>query len=268
MANSDCFKRFFKGASLEAEDLYLLEAFQIAYLPGWAPERELAAVLWDQPALGRYLIKRCPSIKEYVDRVLAQFGPAANPAELASLGDKLVWTIADLLVYNKSPEIYDNMDFHNWDFGEVTRITPLQDKIVVDAGAGAGRVALEAAQTAAVVFAVEPVGRNRQFIREKAQKAQLDNLFVMDGFQNAIPLPAAWVDVLITSHALGWDLEAELVEFERVVKPGGFIIHCPGTADNTREEPQHQRLISADWNYSFARYQQSDGWKRKYWKQL
>ena len=162
----------------------------------------------------------------------------------------------------------ERWDFHNWDFAEVTEITSLQDKVVVDAGAGTGRVALEAAQTAAVVFAVEPVGRLRQFIRQKAHQAQLQNVHVLDGFNHAIPLPAAWVDVLITSHALGWDLEAELADFEGVVKAGGFIVHCPGTADNASEEEQHKRLISADWNYEFSRYKESDGWKRKYWKQL
>jgi repressor LexA len=79
-------------------------------------------------------------------------------------------------------------------------------------------------------------------------------------------LPATFADVLITSHALGWQLEAELREFERVVKPGGFVIHCPGTAEIPGEQEQHNCLISHEWGYRFARYREADGWKRKYWK--
>ena len=88
----------------------------------------------------------------------------------------------------------------------------------------------------------------------------------IDGFLNAIPLPDRFADVLITSHGLGWRLKSEQREFERVVKKGGFIIHCPGTARS--EEEQHTRLVSADLGYEFSWYQAPDARKRKYWKQL
>ena len=262
------FKRMFKEASLEVEDLFLLESFQIGYFPGRVPEREFAVVLWEHPSIKRFLVERCPPITDFVQRVLAQFEPAVNQQELADCSDKLVWTVADLLVYNKCPEVYDSQEFHNWDFHEVTTITPLDRKVVVDGGAGTGRVTLEAAQTAQQVFAVEPVTRLRQFIREKASKASLSNVFVIDGFLHAIPLTDGFADVLITSHALGWRLEDELREFERVVKKGGFIIHCPGTAEVAAEEDQHSFLVSPTCRYEFSRYRESDGWKRKYWKQI
>jgi ubiquinone/menaquinone biosynthesis C-methylase UbiE len=262
------FKRMFKGVSLEVEDLFLLESFQIDYFPGWVPEREFAAVLQAHPSIKRFLVNRCPPITDFVERVLSQFEPVADQQELADCIDRLVWTIADLLVYNKCPEVYDSLEFHNWDFREVTMITPLDQKVVIDSGAGTGRVTFEAAPTARQVFAVEPVAQLRQFIREKASKASLSNVFVVDGFLHAIPLPDDFADVLITSHALGWRPEDELKEFERVVKKGGFIIHCPGTAEAVTEEDQHSLLISPAWHYEFSRYRESDGWKRKYWKQL
>jgi ubiquinone/menaquinone biosynthesis C-methylase UbiE len=190
----------------------------------------------------------------------------ADRQELTACSDKLLWIIADLIVYNKCPEAYDVLDFHDWDFREITSINSLEGKVVIDEGAGTGRVTLEATRTARWVFAVEPVARLRQFIREKAAKAGLSNLFVIDGFLHAIPLPDGFADVLITSHALGWRLGAELREFERVVKEGGFIIHCPGTAEIASEEDQHKRLVA--WGYEFSRYREADGWKRKYWKQI
>ncbi|UCB44104.1 MAG: methyltransferase domain-containing protein [Dehalococcoidales bacterium] len=180
----------------------------------------------------------------------------------------MVWIIADLLVYNKYPEAYDSLEFHNWDFQEVTSITPLEQRIVIDGGAGTGRVALEAALSARWVFAVEPVTRLREFIRTKALKAGLSNIFVIDGFLHAIPLPDEFADVLITSHALGWRLKDELEEFERLVKNGGVIVHCPGTPETVDAEEQHSLLVSPTWGYEYSRYRESDGWKRKYWKKL
>lgn len=268
MASADTFKRMFKGVSLGAEDLLLLESFQISYLPGWVPEQEFAALLMAHPAIKHFLVNKCPAITDFIERILAQHGEIVSQAELEDSTDKVVWTIADLLVYNKCPEAYDSLEFHNWDFQEVTSITPLDQKVVIDGGAGTGRVALEAAHSARWVFAVEPVARLREFIRAKASKIGVSNVFVIDGFLHAIPLPDEFADVLITSHALGWRLKDELEEFERVVKKGGFIIHCPGTAETAAEEEQHSLLVSPTWRYEFSGYREPDGWKRKYWKKL
>jgi len=268
MTPASTFRRMFPGVTLTVEDLLLLEPFQIAYFPGWVPERELAAVLWAHPMIRSFLVVRCPDVAGLVQSAMAQYGPVADDQELARCGDALVWTIADLLIYNKCPEVYDSLAFHKWDFAEATSVVALTEKIVIDAGSGTGRVALEAARSARHVFAVEPVGRLRQFIRMRAAASGLRNLFVFDGFLDAIPLPDAFADVLITSHALGWRLEAELREFERVVRPGGTILHCPGTAEIEGEEQMHRQLISEDWRYHWARYEEADGPKRKYWKHL
>lgn len=266
MSLADRFRDMFGGVSLEVEDFYLLEDFQIGYLPGWVPEQDLAAVLQAHPSIKRFLIKKYPPITSFIERVMVQSAPAFDEQELRERSENLVWTIADILVYNKCPEAYDSQAFHNWDFSEVTTVTSLEDKVVIDGGAGTGRVALEAAQTAHQVFAVEPVARLRRFIRDKTAEVGLYNVFVIDGFLHTIPLPDGFADVLITSHALGWRLEEELKEFERVVRNGGYIIHCPGTAEG--EEKQHSRLVSSEWRYEFSRYKEVDGWKRKYWKQL
>jgi ubiquinone/menaquinone biosynthesis C-methylase UbiE len=263
------FKNIFKGNTFRVEDLYLLESFQISYLPGYLPEREFAAVLWAYPPIKTFLEKKCPEIISFIEHVTAKHGPAKDQQQLAEFNDTVIWTIADLLVYNKCPKEYDKQEFNKWDFNEVTSITPLDDKVVIDTGAGTGRVTLEAALTAKYVYSIEPVTRLRQFIREKAKEMELINVFVLEGFQHSIPLPDEFADVLLTSHALGWQLEEELMEFERVTRKGGHIIHCPGTAEESRnDEHKHQRLISKDWHYEFSRYVEADGWKRKYWKQV
>ena len=264
-------RELFAGADLHIGNLYLLESFQIEYLSGWVPERELALVLWAHPSIDFFLRTKSPAVSQFLDATKAGHPPAADRSDLARAEDVVVWTIADLIVYNKRPELYDGLEFHGWDFAEVTGITPLDGKVVVEVGAGTGRVALEAAATADTVFAVEPVARLRQFIREKAAQQGLCNVHVLDGFGHNIPLPDGFADVVITSHALGWRLEEELEEFERVAAPGGCIIHCPGTGETPHDKSeyeQHERLVSLEWGYEFSRYREADGWKRKYWKHL
>ena len=273
MDSVDRLKEMFIDVSLEVEDMFLLEGFQVDYLPDRLPEQELAAVLWAYPSIKQFLVKKHPPIAEFIGRIMTQSNPETDPQTLAAYCDKVVWSIADLLVYNKFPEVYDAQAFHNWDFHEVvTSITPLKNRVVIDGGAGTGRVALEAAQTADQVFAVEPASRLRRFIREKATRVSLKNLFVVDGFLHDIPLPDGFADVLITSQAIGWRLEDELEEIERVVKKGGFIIHRPGASEDAIElqgdENLHRRLTSSKWQYEFTQYKESDGWKIKYWKQI
>lgn len=260
------FREMFAGAVLVADDLLLLEPFQIAYLPGWVPQSELGTLLNSLPYLHRYMATACPAAGAFLDeaRDLGADGP--TDAELAHCEDLVLWTVADLLVYNKCPEMYDALPFHAWAFAEVTDLVDLSGETVLDCGSGTGRVALEAACRADTVYAVEPVGRLRRFIRDRADELQLGNLHVVDGFHHDLPFSDDFADVLITSHALGWHLDRELPEFERVTRPGGTIIHCPGTAQSAAEEPQHQVLTGAPWSYDWAPMDEADGPKRKYWK--
>ena len=270
MSSATHFRKMFAGASLEIDDLLLLEPFQISLLSGCLPERPFAAVLAARPEIARFLRRRCPQVAGFVDRVLREHAGRAREEQddVAACGQEVVWTVADLLVYNKCPEVYDALPFHRWDFAEITSLADLGGKIVLDCGSGTGRVALEAAGSASVVYAVEPVGRLRRFIRDKAAAAGRANVYVVDGFSHAIPFANRFADVVLTSHALGWRLEEELAEFERVVKRPGFIIHCPGTPDNASGEDTHRRLVSDAWRCRHARYDEADGPKRKYWKYL
>ena len=264
---SEQLRRIFAGIAFEPDDLLLLEDFQIGYLPGWVPEREFAAVLHANPAIRRWMAKKHRPIEAFVERILGEHGPAGSKEELDRFTGHVLTTIIDLLGYNRAPEAYDRAAFHQWNFAEVTDLADLKGKIVLDGGAGTGRVALEAAGYAKWVLAVEPVTRLRRFIRERALAEGLTNVFVMDGFLHDLPVPRGFVDVLITSHALGWQLDGELAEFERVVKSGGMIIHCPGTSTKPSAQKTHERLISPPWSYHCAVYTAPDGQKRKYWKQ-
>jgi SAM-dependent methyltransferase len=119
---------------------------------------------------------------------------------------------------------------------------------------------------AKTVFAVEPATSLRQFIKEKSLAEKTNNIFVIDGFLSSIPLPENTADVLITSQAIGWNLEDELKEIERVVKPGGYAIHLLSYPDTETNSDLHDYLTNAQWKYTYSSHNDNDGIKQKYWK--
>jgi ubiquinone/menaquinone biosynthesis C-methylase UbiE len=254
----------FPGMDPVLDDLFLLEAHQIAGLPDRAPARELAAALHADPRLLRFFVTRHPPIEEYLSGLLADYGPVA-PNDLAAHVQSLVWELADLIMYQRAPDTYDAESQIDWDIAAVTEVVNLEGKVVVDAGAGTGRVAFDAAPVARHVYAIEPVGTLRRYMREKAVGLGIKNLFVLDGFLDSIPLPSATVDVLLTCQAVGWNLDEELREIERVGKPGGTAMHLFGSS-SAAENPLHDQLV-AD-GYAAETYEKGSLQIERYWKQI
>lgn len=246
------------------EDLFLLEPHQIADLPERAPPRQLAAVLHAHPAIRRFLVRRHPGIEAYLTQLLAEHGPA-GVNDLAACERGLAWELADWIVYQRAPEAYDEGARIEFELAAITDLVPIAGKVLIDAGAGTGRVALAAAPVARHVYAVEPVASLRRYMRTKG--IGLDNLFVLDGFLNAIPLPAGSADVLVTCQAIGWQLDEELVEIERVVKPGGTVMHLFGAPSaQESENPLLQSLV--DHGYEPNTYRDQDLSILRYCKQI
>ena len=266
MGYSKMLKELFAGITLNAEDLLLLETFQIKYLPERVPKKEFSVLLRANPVIHRYLISKYPPIEDFISAILKENKPLINKSTIDEYCQELLWEIADLIVYNKYPEIYDAKVEFAWDFREITSVSSLEGKVVIDAGAGTGRLAFLAAQFAETVFAVEPVSSLRRFMRDKANKENVKNLYAIDGFLDSIPLPDNSADVLMTSNAIGWNLEDELKEIERVLKPNACAIHLLRNSDPKAENPLHDFLISPDWEYVCTNYQDTTGWKLKYYK--
>ena len=70
-------------------------------------------------------------------------------------------------------------------------------------GAGTGRLTFTAAPKAKTVFAVEPVGNLRRYIREKAKKLDLTNIYAVDGLITEIPYPDDFADVTMGGFVFG-----------------------------------------------------------------
>ena len=196
MTYADLLRERFAGLDPQVDDLFLLEAHQVAELPVRAPSRELAAVLHAYPRLRRFFAARHPPIEGYLTRLLAEHDPVADD-ELPDAETALLWEIADWIVCQRAPERYDERSDFDPGLSAITDVVDLDGKVVIDAGAGTGRMAIAAAPAARHVFAVEPVATLRRYMRDRAVQLRIDNLFVLDGLLSAIPLPSASADVLL-----------------------------------------------------------------------
>jgi SAM-dependent methyltransferase len=252
--------------NLSINTLLLLEREQLAWLPGWLPETELATVLKANPAVAWYFRNKNPKLEAWVESVLLKAGPHATPEEIKAAEETILRSMNDLVCYAVNPEIYDNLPFLGWDSAELSSLAVFRSKIVVDIGAGTGRLAFVAAEACArAVFAVEPVGNLRVYIKEKAHKSGLSNVYPMDGLITDLPFPDQFIDIVMGGHVFGDAPEAEYAEMARVAKPGGMIILCPGNNDTDGE--RHTFLV--DQGFKWSRFEEpGDGMKRKYWKTL
>ena len=103
-----------------------------------------------------------------------------------------------------------------------------RDSLVVDLGAGTGKLTRLLAAGAGSVVAVEPMAGMRQQLRVAAPAA-----FVVGARAEAIPLASGSVSVVTAAQAFHWfQADAALIEIHRVLRPGGAL----GLIWNKRDE--------------------------------
>ena len=98
------------------------------------------------------------------------------------------------------------------------------DRAVLDIGCGTGFHLPRFAQTASSVIGVEPHPDLAALARRRTRR--LDNVRVLDGTAQSLPLPNASVDVVHARWAyfFGPGSEPGLAELDRVVRPGGAAL--------------------------------------------
>lgn len=264
MTYSQKLRGLFPEISLVWEDLLLLETFQIKYLPDRVAVKEFSTLLHTNPVLYRFLVSKYPLIHPFLIRILKENRLPDNRAEMERQCQEALWEIADLIIYNKYPERFDANAPIRWNLEEIGSICSMEGKVVADVGAGSGRIAFMVAPLVHTVFAVEPVASLRSFMKEKVAEEGLENLYIMDGTLDSLPIPDQSLDVLITSNAIGWKLQEELEEIKRVVKHGGHAIHLL-QMDEKDENPLHETLCSPPWNYACLRELDGNRIKLRYY---
>lgn len=246
--------------------LALLERFQLRQLVTRTETLpSLAVALRHHPAVTHCIRTKCPEISSPIEELVSRAPAATDPAEVRRHEIAVLDSMQDWLLYLLDPAAYDALPFLAWDSDELLGLADFSGKAVLDVGAGTGRLAFAVAPLARLVYACEPVGNLRDYLREKAARLERDNVYAVDGLITDLPFPAATFDVTMGAHVFGDDPEQEHAEMLRVTKPGGTIIHCPGNGD--ADNARHAFLVAQ--GYRWSRFPQpGDGMKRKYWVTL
>lgn len=255
-------------ADLSFNSLLLLEKVALSWLPGWVLEKDLGLALKANPVVAWYFRHKCPEISSWVDRIVQDVCDAdindSNRVRQAEI--RVLEKLEDLLVYVLHPAIYDAQPFTKWDSQELLAMADFNNKVVIDVGAGPGKLTLSVAELAASVFAVEPVENLRSYLKTKAAKQNIKNVFAVDGLITDIPFPDHFADIVMLGHVFGDQPETEYEELKRVTKPGGMILLCPGSNDS--DENQSHQFLTAH-GFEWARFEEpQEGLKRKYWKRI
>ena len=210
-----------------------------------ALRRALGIALKHNPAAAWYFAHRCPERAEAVAALIAEApnadGAEARQAEIDVLGafeDFVTYTTPDVMA-EKCPFIY------GWDKVRLFEMAGFEGKTVLDVGAGSGRLAFAAAERAAWVYAVEPVGALREFLRDEIARRGVKNMRVTDGLCQCLPYPDSTFDIVMSGHVVGDDPDAEIAELIRVTKRGGWLLDCPG--DQPSDPGPREFLLSRGW---------------------
>ncbi len=164
-----------------------------------------------------------------------------SPAEVESSRRQILDALFWELIYWRTPEFYEELtEGERLHPGIFQRLEPdLEQKTVLDAGAGSGRASFECAHHgAARVYSVEPSPGLLHLLQRKiASKADNARLIPLHGCFEALPLDDNSVDTAISCSAFTANDEQGgepgLAELRRVTKPGGKIaIIWPRTEDH------------------------------------
>lgn len=249
----------------------LLERVQLRWMARSRPLEtaralDLAIALAAHPEIEWVMRHRAPEISPWLDAVLALPGATANHSaeEIRSAEVRVLASAVDWLVYALNPQIYEQQPFLAWESHELLDMADFRDRVVIDVGPGTGRQTFTVAPLARSVFAVEPSGNLRDYLRQKARKLAVCNVHIIDGLMTDLPFPDGFAHIVMSGHVYGDDPEAELAELLRVTQPEGWVLFCPGNSDVDNEA--HAYLVSQ--GFKWARFEEPvDGMKRKYWRQ-
>jgi SAM-dependent methyltransferase len=250
-------------SELSFDVLMLLEDPHLRWFPrGW-PDNELGTALKHNRPVYDCFRTRLHGDAAWLETLVAGAGDS-DPPTIRECEIAVMKRICDWIVYVYCPEEYDKQPFLKWDNDELLCLADYEGRVIADVGSGTGRLLEPLAPIAGTMYAVEPIRSLRHFLKSKFSEYR-EKLFVLDGLITDIPLPDKSCDILLSGHVYGDAPDDELKEMERVARPGGMVILCPGNSDVDNDA--HQALV--DNGYEWSTFEEPvDGTKRKYWRSV
>jgi len=232
----------------------LLERFQIRLmmnLCGWRNDssewtRSMGIALKANPVVAWYLSNRCPECSAQVDELIKNAPTTSSLEQIKNAEAYALLSVEDFVIHTTPEAMAEKCDYiRGWSKERLFELADLSGKIVLDVGAGSGRLTFAAAERAAWVYASEPVGTLREFIRDKVEQDGIKNVRVLDGLVTELPFPDDTFDIVMSGHVLGDDWDGEINELTRVCKNGGWLLNCPG--DSEGDLITVPELVSRGW---------------------
>ena len=232
----------------------LMERFQIALMlkqGGWRNNKEewrrnMGIALHANPAVKWYFEHRCPECASLVAELTTNVPQTASKEEVRQAEVYALMSVEDFTVHTTPEVMAEKCDYiRGWSKERLFSLTDFTGKTVLDVGAGSGRLTFAAAELAAWVYASEPVGTMREFMRDKILTEGINNIRVLDGFITELPFPDDTFDIVMEGHVIGDDWDNEIAELTRVCRSGGWLLNCPG--DSIREYKPSVELTSRGW---------------------
>jgi hypothetical protein len=232
----------------------LMERFQIRLMlesSGWRNEKSkwkdsMGIALNANPAVKWYMIHRCPECADIVNEICAEAPQVTNAEQIRESEKYALLSVEDFTIHTTPEAMAANCDYiRGWSKERLYGLASFSGKTVLDVGAGTGRLTFAAAPYAAWVYASEPVGTMREFLRDIISRDKISNIRVLDGIVTELPFPDSTFDIVMSGHVLGDDWDNELAEITRVCRNGGWLLNCPG--DSERDMKPCGELTSRGW---------------------
>jgi SAM-dependent methyltransferase len=142
-------------------------------------------------------------------------------------GGRIERLLAFELLYRLEPELWGRLVAAERIHPAVLEWLPHVDRMV-EVGAGTGRLTTHLLTRCAHLIAVEPARTMRERLRAGLSPQGLETTDIVDGFFDALPVPDASADLVVTCSALERDSahggDAGLAEMQRVCAPGGMMV--------------------------------------------
>ena len=226
----------------------LMERFQIRLMleaGGWRNEKTewrhcMGVALNANPAVLWYFKRLCPDCVPLLDEITTHAPMSTDTAEIRKAEIHALQAVEDFTIYTTPELMAEHCDFiRGWSKARLFELADLTGKTVLDVGAGSGRLAFAAAEKATWVYASEPVGTLREFMRNKIKNEGIANVRVLDGLITELAFPDDTFDVVMCGHVIGDDWDSEIEELTRVCRPNGLLLNCPGDSeDDIRPSPE------------------------------